>query len=1036
MKTTTRLLATLLVGTLVSFGIQPLSQAQTTLNYTNTADAWLTAASWSPANNWNSGTVRTNVTTANVRLNIGTNTLANQAVSVTYNASMGTTILNNAGVATRGFIIGSGSGTTGAVSVVGGTLVIQNGITADSGLIGSPASLGAGSGTLTLAGGNFVFTNASGNGNGVLCVPYRGGSTNGGTNFAQGILTINSGSTATIERTFFGFTAGEAGAQCTGTINLNAGGTLSTRNIRGRDSDASQMTAVLNLNGGTLRVLGLNSADPTAAFVSEVAGSTNFTVNVQSGGAVVDTAGFNATIAKSLLNAGGGGGLTKNGSGTLTLTQTNTYTGATVLNAGSLAFSLPMSSSALTLATGTTNSITARNISWTNVVTSVTNATINLALGTVTAVPSATTAVIKTSTLNVSGVNVINITSAAGITPGVAKLIDYTSSGNRSGGGSFVLGTIPPGLTATLVDGPNDVSLNVTLSVQSLIWTASVNNEWATNGLLNWDSGTTAYQEYAGGVGDIVNFTDAAGSFYTVNLTNNVKPSDVVLNHSNATAVTLSGVGQITGVNGITKTGTGTTLLNLSNSFTGTVNVNNGILQVINAGALGSTNGITAPTGTGTVSIGDGLGTSLTIVGETINLNGAGFGGSLGQLRGTPGAGVNTWAGPIVLSANNGRIGTEINGNLTVTGPVTDGGSNYVMLCRPGNGGTITVANSGHSYGGTATFCGSSAMVKLGVANGFSTNLLLVGTGTVDLNGFNQTISGLLEFVGGSPGVILNNGGGASTLTINTVGTNGYVAVSAIQDGSQPISLVKEGAGRQSLNSVAANTYTGNTTINGGELRLNTTLANSAVTVNSGASLTVSSVATVAGTITVNNGGTLSPGAVGVMGVLTNSSTVTLNAGSTNFFRVDASNTNLTDHLVATALSYGGTLVVTNQGVAAVTVGQVFQLVNAATPSGNFANAASVSILPGGTGTFNPATGQLTVTAAPTAPTLNVVQSGSNLQFSWSLAGGVYRLQSQTNSLNTGLGTNWFDYATGSTNPVTVPINAANEAVFFRLISP
>ena len=94
---------------------------------------------------------------------------------------------------------------------------------------------------------------------------------------------------------------------------------------------------------------------------------------------------------------------------------------------------------------------------------------------------------------------------------------------------------------------------------------------------------------------------------------------------------------------------------------------------------------------------------------------------------------------------------------------------------------------------------------------------------------------------------------------------------------------------------------------------------------------------------------------------------------------------------------------------------------------------SSVSILPGGTGTFNPATGQLTVTAGPTPATLNVVQSGNNLQFSWS---GTYRLQSQTNSLNTGLGTNWFDYATGSTNPVTVPINAANQAVFFRLVSP
>jgi autotransporter-associated beta strand protein len=1028
----------------LGFGVELSARAQTTLSYTNTADAWLTPASWAPANNWNSGTVKTNATTANVRLNIGTNTTVNQAVTATYDASMGTTILNNAGVATIGMVIGAGNTTTGAVTIAGGTLVIQSGTAAAGGLlVGNPNTAaqtpaGSGQASLTLSGGNLIFTNANGNGFGVMSVGYRGGSTSGGAFFSQGLFAIGGGSVATIERIFFGFTVGETAAQNTGIINLNAGGTLSTRNIRARDGDASQMASFLNFNGGTLRVLGPNVADATAAFVSEVTGSTNFTVNVQAGGAIVDTAGFNATISKGLLDAGGGG-LTKNGSGALTLNQTNTYTGATVVNGGALSFLLPMSSSALTLANGTTNTITASNNAWTNTVTSLTNATINLALGTVTTVPSSTTPVIKTATLNVSGVNVINITSGAGMTPGIVKLIDYASSGNRFGGGSFVLGTLPAGLQATLIDGPSNVSLNVTLSVQNLIWSASVNNEWATNGLLNWDSGASAYKEYATGYGDIVNFTDAGGSFYTVNLTNNVKPSDVVFSHTTLAAVTVTGAGQITGTNGITKTGNGTTLLSLSNSFSGVVSVNNGILQVDNGGALGSNAGVTKVTGTGTVLIGDGFGAGTTVTGETITLDGGnGFGGSLGQLRGSidPGS-PNVWAGPIVLAANSARIGTDINGNLTVAGPITDNGSNYFVLYRPGNGGTITASYSGHSCGGTETFmaAGTGASVKLGVNNGFSTNVLLVGAGTVDLNGFNQTVSGLYEFVGGGPGVILNNGAGASTLTINVADTNGFVATASIQDGGQPIALVKEGSGRQSLNSTTANTYTGNTAINGGELRLSTTLGNTAVSVNAGAALTVFNAATVAGSITVNSGGTLSPGLAGFIGVLTNTSTVTLNSGSTTSFRINAA-TNLCDRLVANSLNYGGALVVTNQSNTPLTVGQVFQLVSATAPAGNFANAASVAILPGGTGTFNPATGQLTVTAVPSVPTLNVVQSGGSLQFSWNQLNGVYRLQSQTNSVNAGLGTNWFNYATGTTNPVTVPISAAHDAVFFRLVAP
>jgi hypothetical protein len=114
----------------------------------------------------------------------------------------------------------------------------------------------------------------------------------------------------------------------------------------------------------------------------------------------------------------------------------------------------------------------------------------------------------------------------------------------------------------------------------------------------------------------------------------------------------------------------------------------------------------------------------------------------------------------------------------------------------------------------------------------------------------------------------------------------------------------------------------------------------------------------------------------------------------------------------------------------------VFQLVSATTPAGNFANAASVAIYPSGTGTFNPSTGELTVTAIPTAPTLNVVQSGNSLQFSWDNLNGVYHLQAQTNALSVGLSTNWSNYPGGNTNSVTVPIDAANGAAFYRLVAP
>lgn len=75
------------------------------------------------------------------------------------------------------------------------------------------------------------------------------------------------------------------------------------------------------------------------------------------------------------------------------------------------------------------------------------------------------------------------------------------------------------------------------------------------------------------------------------------------------------------------------------------------------------------------------------------------------------------------------------------------------------------------------------------------------------------------------------------------------------------------------------------------------------------------------------------------------------------------------------------------------------------------------------------------VSATPTPLSLNLVSG--QLQFNWSADHTGWRLQSQTNNLATGLGTNWVTVANSSnTNQMILPMNTTNGSVFFRLVYP
>lgn len=761
---------------------------------------------WTTAGNWLALSVGpTGTAGIGHRLDVNNNTNN----GLVYDASLGTTIYGTNGI--RGFTIGSGSLSNGTLTITGGSFITANGSGGD--VIGNSEN---NTGTLNVSGGTFV------SGSSVLAIGLGGGVNR------TSAMNVNSGSA----------TAGSISINTLrGTINLN-GGTLAASNIV--VSSINGVNATNNFNGGTLQARGNSTGFfPTAPLAVSRA-------QVRNGGAIIDTVGFNITMAQPLIHstitgdAVLDGGLTKNGNGTLTLSGVPTYTGPTIVNSGRLTTPLPTTSSALVLAAGTRFTPALTNATWLAASAALTNSTIDFNYGSFIANPNTSAAMYLTN-LAISGSVTCNI-SGTGFPVTNITLLSY---GSKTGGGAFVLGSLPAGAVATLNDDGANVTLNITApSIQNLVWSTG-DGIWQTNGGLNWNGGTGTYLEYPSGVNDVVTFDDTASG--TVTITGQVNPSGTIVNVTGS-FYTFSGTGSIGGTNGIAKAGTSTLQINNANNFTGPVTISGGsgtsggTLFVNNPSALGATNGTVTVNGpANTLEIGVPGGNGIAVSNKTVIINGTGVGGARGALRG---AGVaagqtNIWAGPVIVATDAARIGTEDNGNIVLAGNISDSGANLGLLIRPGLNGTVTVASTGNSYAYTRTFGDSAtSFVKLGANDAFATNSLQLGNGNVDLNGYNQTVSSIVDFSLSGTSTVLNNGATQSTLTIDN-GTNsaGFSTVTAFTDGTSVLNIVKKGIGSETL-SGANVTYSGTTTILGGQLNLTSANPmNTAITVGSGATL-------------------------------------------------------------------------------------------------------------------------------------------------------------------------------------------------------
>jgi fibronectin-binding autotransporter adhesin len=738
----------------------------------------------------------------------------------------------------------TGLGTTGASTTVssGATLQLQGSITvgpealtiSGTGATGQNAALVNVSGTnnygglLTLGAASTICSNS-----GTLNLTYAGTIT--GATFGLTLAGSGDGSVSSI----IGTTSGTLTKSGTGTWTLSGAntytgsttisqGTLSAGSIvvSGGSSNLGNASSAVVLGGassaGTLSYTG-GAATYARGFTVNAGGGgitntgtgllTISTGGITDGGNLTFATNANGIIVNSVISSSGSVTMNSSGAGALTLAGANSYTGGTILTAGTLQLSgsgtLGSTSGALTVNGGTLNlngtsqgvgNLTGSGGTILNNSTA-TNVTLTIGNGNGTGGNYAgviadhtsgtgTVALTKTGTgtITLSGGN--SYTGATTVSAGVLNIQNTTGLGTTAGGT-----TVSSGATLQLQN-------NITVGAEAL--TISGTGASGQNGALVNISGTNNY----GGLLTLGAAATISSDSGTLNLTNGgtITGATFGLTLKGSSDGTISSiVGTTTGT--LTKLGTGTWTLSGANTYTGTTTV----------GSSGGADGGTLKlSGSGTIS-----NATTTVYGGTLDLNGttqsitnlALDGGAPGSTAiVTIGAGNLNLGGNINYLATNNPNGATISGagggkvnllgnriflvndstaaaaDLTISAIIADGDATARSLTKSG-GGTLVLT-------GINTYTGLTQVGVSGADNSTAGTLQLSGSGkisnatvnvvagTLDLNSTNQTITNLNVSAGsslaGSTATVNIGSGGVLNLGGNVVYAGGALLAAGV----------------------------------------------------------------------------------------------------------------------------------------------------------------------------------------------------------------------------------------------------------------
>ena len=660
-------------------------------------------------------------------------------------------------------------------------------------------------------------------------IQTRGG-TIGGSAGSLGTATITSGTWLNNATGNGSEIAGylTVGGSGTGSLTINNGGYVV---VTGTFTKGANGTLTLN-QGGTLQIGGVNG-NSNGGIARYMVASTG-TVGSGTAGVLVGDLNYAGTLKFAQNSAGasptltyngnlsGSGDLVKTGTGTLLIGGSNSYTGGTTITAGVVALN---SADAI----GTTG-------------------TISFGGGTLRATANNTTdyssrfsnADNQKYSVDSNGETLTlasNLTSSGG---SFAKVGSGTVT--LTGANTFASGTVGAGLLQGSAQSLATSGTFGTGGLTELRFNQTTNDSWSgklfgTGTASKYGAGTLTLSGSGGGTTGTLLISEGAVRGTTDSVKRNIV-NNSQLTFDQSTTGTYASL--ISGSGNMLLNNSGTITFTGNNTMTGTATVDGGRLIASKASAM----------------------PSQVVNNAAVSFNNATNGTYAGVISGS-GLLAKSGAGDMTLTgANSYSGGTEISAG-TLIGDTTSLQGNVAV-----SGGNLKF-NQATNGTFSAALSGAGNIFKLGAGD-----LTLAGTNT-NAGPWIVSAGRVIGTTSSLRGSITNSA--AVTFDQSTSGT-----YSSNMSGTG--SLTKSGSGGVVMS--GSNTYTGTTTVSEGSLVVNGSLANTALTVQTGALLGGSgSIGSASGAlVAIQSGGSLAPG--NSPGMLTVNGGLTLSLGSSYHYEV------------------------------------------------------------------------------------------------------------------------------------------------------